>query len=69
MYINRAQKDGFKPGDKAPYAYHNVYEYPEDYRPWTINYNRNNWLYGMTFAGFVGKKMGIDEIFFFYNTK
>mmetsp|Transcript_32337 Transcript_32337/g.29160 ORF Transcript_32337/g.29160 Transcript_32337/m.29160 type:complete len:109 (+) Transcript_32337:59-385(+) len=46
------QRTGFKPGDRAPFAYQDIYEYPKDYRPWTFNYRKNNALYACLFFSF-----------------
>jgi hypothetical protein len=40
------KRTGFKPGDKAPYAYNDVFKYPEDYEPWNFNYKGNGLFYG-----------------------
>ncbi|CAK94649.1 unnamed protein product (macronuclear) [Paramecium tetraurelia] len=36
----------FTPGQQAPIAYTEQFTYPEDYRPWTINYKKDGifWL-------------------------
>ncbi|CAK57613.1 unnamed protein product (macronuclear) [Paramecium tetraurelia] len=31
----------FNPGQQAPIAYTEQFTYPKDYRPWTINYNKD----------------------------
>jgi hypothetical protein len=39
-----AAKRVFKKGDKAPFAYNDYYEYPEDFKPWGFNYKGDGLL-------------------------
>ncbi len=50
--MNSVKRTGFKKGEEAPYAVHDVFEYPPDYQPWTFNYKGNGLLYGMLTGAF-----------------
>lgn len=56
ILFNSAQRTGFKPGDEAPQAYHDVFEYPKDYRPWAPNYKGNGIFAGAVFFSFTCKQ-------------
>jgi hypothetical protein len=43
----RAKRTGFQPGEKPAYAVHDVFTYPSNFKPWTLNYTGNGLFYGM----------------------
>ena len=54
--IDRAKRTGFHKGDKAPFAYNEVFTYPKDFQPWAPNYKGNGLFYGMLAGAFFGKR-------------
>lgn len=35
------------PADAAPFAYHDIYDFPEDYEPWRLNYKGHGLFIGI----------------------
>jgi len=46
LFSFRIQRN-FKPGNPAPFAYHDTYEYPPNYEPWNFNYEGYGMVLGL----------------------